>query len=102
MALLLVSLMATGSLSEAEEATRIFAHLKSKDGKLCPVTGKKTFVEALAQILSSEELSERVLDVEVWQATMKARISLRAKEQPWIRKVVISDFGRPREARNPG
>ena len=41
-AMLLLSLLATGSLSETEKQTKALANLKSKDG--CPITGKKFLV----------------------------------------------------------
>ena len=53
--MLLISVLATGSLSEVEEHTKAIANLKSVDGR-CPVTGKKTFGAALTAALKSEEL----------------------------------------------
>jgi hypothetical protein len=51
-ALLLVSVLATDSLSETAEKARIFAPAKSTatDGH-CPLTGQRTFVEAVALLL---------------------------------------------------
>jgi hypothetical protein len=51
-ALLLVAVLATDSLSETAERVRTFATAKSNaaDG-LCPLTGEPTFVEAVALVL---------------------------------------------------
>jgi hypothetical protein len=53
-ALLLVAVLATDSLSETSAKVRSFAAAKSTaaDG-LCPLTRKPTFVEALAQVLDT-------------------------------------------------
>ncbi len=51
-ALLLVAVLATDSLSETAEKVRIFAMAKSTAaGGLCPLTGEQTFVEAVARVL---------------------------------------------------
>jgi hypothetical protein len=51
-ALLLVAVLATDSLSETTEKVRIFAAAKaSTEGGLCPLTGEQTFVEAVARVL---------------------------------------------------
>jgi hypothetical protein len=51
-ALLLVAVLATDSLSETAEKVRIFATAKSTaEGGLCPLTGEQTFVEAVARVL---------------------------------------------------
>jgi hypothetical protein len=51
-ALLLLAVLATDSLSETAEKVRIFATAKSiaADG-FCPLTGEATFVEAIARVL---------------------------------------------------
>ncbi len=50
-ALLLVAVLATDSLSETAEKVRVFAMAKSTAGGRCPVTGEQTFVEAVASVL---------------------------------------------------
>jgi hypothetical protein len=54
-ALLLVAVLATDSLAETVEKVRIFAAAKANtpDG-LCPLTGQRTFVEAIARVLDSQ------------------------------------------------
>jgi hypothetical protein len=49
-ALLLVAVLATDSLAETGEKVRILATAKSTPGR-CPLTGKSTFVEAIALVL---------------------------------------------------
>jgi hypothetical protein len=54
-ALLLLAVLATDSLSETGENVRILATTKStakKDGR-CPLTGESTFVEAVARVLDT-------------------------------------------------
>ena len=49
-AMLLIAVAATGSLTETGGANPAFANLKSNDKK-CPLTGKRTFVAAFTAIL---------------------------------------------------
>ena len=52
-ALLLVAVLATDSLSETAERVRIFAAAKAiNPNGLCPLTGQQTFVEAVARVLN--------------------------------------------------
>jgi hypothetical protein len=55
-ALLLVAILATDSLSETAEKVRIFAAAKAStaDG-LCPLTGEQTFVQAVARVLDRSQ-----------------------------------------------
>ncbi len=55
-ALLLVAVLATDSLSETAEKVRIFAAAgaSTADG-LCPLTGERTFVEAVARVLDKDQ-----------------------------------------------
>ena len=61
-ALLLISLLATGSLSEAGGSTRAFANLENKED-FRPLTGKGTFAEAVTAILASKELARRIIAI---------------------------------------
>jgi hypothetical protein len=73
MALLLIALLATDSLTETEERTKAVMNLKSaSDTKRCPITGKKTFAEALTAILASEELAKQLEFLEVGRSGEKA------------------------------
>jgi hypothetical protein len=55
-ALLLVAVLATDSLSETAEKVRIFAAAKGSTANgLCPLTGEQTFVEAVARVLDRGE-----------------------------------------------
>jgi hypothetical protein len=53
-ALLLIAILATDSLSETAEKVRIFAAAKARGG-LCPLTGEQAFVEAVARVLDRGE-----------------------------------------------
>jgi len=55
-ALLLIAVLATDSLSETAEKVRIFAAARASEADgLCPVTGEQTFVEAIARVLDSSQ-----------------------------------------------
>ena len=63
-AMLLIALLATDSLSETESQAKMVANLKSGT-KPCPLTGKKTFASALASALASEDMAKRIRWIEV-------------------------------------
>ena len=71
-AMWLVALLATGSLSETEERTRVLANLRSQT-KACPLTGKKTFAGAVAELLRSEDMANRILWIEAVRSGAKAK-----------------------------
>jgi hypothetical protein len=75
LAMLLISAVATSSLSETEEQTKLVANLKSASGR-CPFTGKKTFAAALTEVLNSPPRmnSARWIDVERRGKAVTARI----------------------------
>jgi hypothetical protein len=75
-ALLLVAVLATDSLSETAEKVRILATAKSTDGQ-CPLTGEKTFVEAIARVLDMAHHNywQKIIDVTVHRASGSALIS---------------------------
>ena len=75
-ALLLISLLATGNLSEAGVSTRIFANLENKEG-FCPLTGKRTFAEAVTAILASKELAQKIIAINVSQEIRETEIAYR-------------------------
>jgi hypothetical protein len=75
-ALLLISLLATGNLSEVGLSTRIFANLENKEGR-CPLTGAKTFADAVTAILASRELAQRITAINVSQEIREAQITYR-------------------------
>ena len=91
-ALLLIALLATGSLSETEGHTEILAKLKSAT-KRCPLTGKKTFATALAAALASEDVAKQVRWIEVERGGSKARAIIAFKEEPDKVGVETSEFG---------
>jgi hypothetical protein len=73
-AMLLISVIATTSLSEVGEQTRIVANLKSADGP-CPLTGEKTFAAALTAILKSADMrGVRWIDIERHGTHVRASI----------------------------
>ncbi len=66
-ALLLVAVLTTDSLSETGEKVRSFATAKSTaaDGR-CPVTGQQTFVEAVARVLDTGQPHwQKTIDITV-------------------------------------
>ena len=92
-ALLLISLLATGNLSEAGVSTRIFANLENKEGS-CPLTGKRTFAEAVTAILASKELAQKITAINVSQEIRETEIAYRVSSS--------SKFGLARRPQEPG
>jgi hypothetical protein len=80
-AMLLISILATGNLSETEERSRVIADLKSET-KSCPITRKKTFAAALTTVLASEELSERLAWIHVERSGSAVKASLTFRRPP--------------------
>jgi hypothetical protein len=56
--MLFISLVATTSLSEVEQQTKVVAHLKSRNGQ-CPLTDQRTFAHALTDVLRYDALTKR-------------------------------------------
>jgi DNA-binding IscR family transcriptional regulator len=82
-AMLLIALLATDSLSETEYQARIVANLKS--GKQpCPLTGKKTFASAVASALASEDAAKRIRWLEVERGAKAAGIAYRPRGSDFI------------------
>jgi len=76
-ALLLLAILTTDSLSETADKVRIFATAKSiaEDGR-CPLTGKATFVEALALVLDPVHGDWRnIKSITVHRKTVRAVIN---------------------------
>jgi hypothetical protein len=97
--MLLIALLATGSLSETGECTKILANLKSEN-KRCPLTGKKTFASALTAVLASSETAKQVGWIEADRAWHGAVIvySRGQKDKGYLRSV----FGHHRIGLTPG
>src|SRR5262245_46070052 len=73
MATLLIALLATESVAEIGERTKDVIDLKSTGKRRrCPITGKKTFAEALTAILASEELAKQIEYIEVGHCVVSA------------------------------
>jgi DNA-binding IscR family transcriptional regulator len=98
MALLLISLLATSNLSKTAGSTRIFADLVNKEG-FCPLTGARTFIEAVTAILDSKELAQRVIAIDVSQETRESEIAYR---DPTKGSISSSKFGLAGEPEEPG
>ena len=91
-AMLLIALLATGSLSETESHAKILATLKSNT-KRCPLTGEKTFARALAAILASQDIAKQVVLIGADRSGEKASASIGFGEPPLHPHVSFSFFG---------
>ena len=92
LAMLMISLVATGSLTETAKMTRVFANLKSVLGA-CPLTGKRTFGAALTAVLESS-LIERVHSIESkhgWKE-YSANIILRKRASPYFTREELTQI----------
>lgn len=85
-ALLLITILATDSLSETNERTITIGAAKAVDG-VCPLTKMPVFSHAIATILTSAAKSSRVADISVVRTNGIARIRYRERT-----KLLISEF----------
>jgi hypothetical protein len=92
---LLLSTLATDSLSEVDAKTRKLAALKHEGGK-CPVTGELRFLAALEKILASTELSQSIGGISVEREVPRAFFIYGGDNLPNM--VGSSHFGRPPRA----
>jgi hypothetical protein len=76
MALLLISLLATGNLSDVGLSTSTFANLENKEDS-CPLTGKRTLAEAVTALLASKELARSIITINLSQETKESEIAYR-------------------------
>jgi hypothetical protein len=97
-ALLLIAVLATDSLSDTEEKARAVANLRSLR---CSLTGTNTFGAALAAILASNDLSKRVRSISVTRTGPTAEIDYQRVSDP-LDVSPRSSFGTPRERRLTG
>jgi hypothetical protein len=65
--------LATDSLSEIDHKVRKLADARAVT-KVCPLTGKVKFREALAKILASEAIAEKVQSIDVTRSDLQAKI----------------------------
>jgi hypothetical protein len=101
LALLLISLLATDNLSDAGLSTRTFAELENKEG-LCPLTGKRTFAEAVIAILASKKLAQRIIAISVSQGTRDTEIAYRDPSKGGSIPSSSSKFGPAGQSEEPG
>ena len=97
-ALLLIAVLASDSLSDTEEKARAVANLRSVR---CPLTGMNTFRAALASILASSDLSKRVRSISVTRTGPTAEIDYQGVSDS-LEVSQRSSFGTPRERRLTG
>ena len=91
-AMLIISIAATHSLSEVADQTKIVANLKSASGP-CPLTGKKTFGQALTAILASK-LVARLVQIELRRSgtQLSAEISIRKEPGEYYTEDEIKQY----------
>lgn len=77
LAMLLISVLAAGSLSEVETQTNTIANFKPLEG-MCKATGERTFGAALTAVLKSKKLLARTLVVNATRSGTRgtARITI--------------------------
>jgi hypothetical protein len=94
LALLIIAVLATDNWSDTDERIRKLAAASYSDKRknLCPITGQRTFMEALASIIEADEI-DPLTDIRVFRTTLGASI-LQSNRKRW------SDFGTT-YARNP-
>jgi DNA-binding IscR family transcriptional regulator len=103
LAMLLIALAATGSLSETEELTTKLTKLKCKAGR-CQFTGKQTLAAALSAILASEPLTARLALITISRSATGSHAEIFLREKPGsghpgrgrLDKFAWSEFGATR------
>jgi hypothetical protein len=91
-AMLLVAVLATDSLSETAQQTKTLANLQSRTK--CLLTGKRTFARALAAVLASPETSRQVIYIEARRSAVWADAAIVYKPEPKMLGDFRSEFGR--------
>jgi hypothetical protein len=76
-ALLLISCIGSYTIREAGIQTRAIAEAKPVDEERCPFTRMSNFADALAAILTSQALSQRVIEVNLSRTSARASIRYR-------------------------
>jgi hypothetical protein len=75
--MLLIAAMASESLTEAETRAGEIADAAPVGGDRCPLTGMRSFRDALASILTAASQSNRVVEVSVSRTAARAKIVYR-------------------------
>jgi hypothetical protein len=88
---LLLSTLATDSLSDVDAKTRKLAALKQVDGK-CPITGELRLLDALEKILASPDLSTSIVEISVAREVPSAFLWYAGSSLPNMSGA--SEFGR--------
>jgi len=79
-ALILISILATDSLSEVGDRAREIAAASPSGSKRCPLTNMLTFKDALSTILAQKALSRKVNGIIVSRTHQMARIEFKGGE----------------------
>jgi hypothetical protein len=73
-ALLILSVLSTDRLSESDARTGILAELSPANGKRCPHTGRRTFIDAFATLLVGTGQASAVNEITVSRTADLARL----------------------------
>jgi hypothetical protein len=76
-ALLLISVLTSDSLSEAETRAGDIAAAAPAGSDQCPLTGMRSFKDAFASILTAAPQADRVVEITVSRTAARAKISYR-------------------------
>jgi hypothetical protein len=76
-AILLISVLSTDSLTEAETRSADIANATPLGGGRCPLTGMQSFRDAIASLLTSAARSARVIEISVSRTASRAVIHYR-------------------------
>lgn len=91
--MLLIAVLATDSLSEAAEQSKVLANLKSRR-KPCPLTGQTTFARALAAVFASPETARQIVQIEALRSASWSNAVIVYKPKPKVIGDFRSVFGR--------
>jgi hypothetical protein len=93
--LLLIGVLASDSLTDAEIRARDIANAAPLDADRCPLTGMRTFQDALASILTMQSRSRRVVEISVSRTAARAKITYRERGAMHISEFVGSQPNEP-------
>jgi hypothetical protein len=87
--------MATDNLSDTDDRVRKLLDAKfdppTRQLAACVLTGKRTFGDALASALNSEEVARELVSVDVWRRDLRAALYFKRGRR---RHIELSQFGR--------
>jgi hypothetical protein len=94
-ALLLISVLASDSLTVAETRAGEIADAAPVGGDRCPLTGMRSFRDALASILTAASQSNRVIEISVSRTAARAKVVYRDGRRTKVTEFTVPGSDEP-------